>query len=218
MITRECGHNIIFTDFLVGATADDMQVDLEKIPAFESLARAPGGCGEVVVLLSVIVVTFVLCDEFGVVVVAWIQSKPDRDSKSEEGNHQRDPMLEWSAQKRTSIMTLSHENVLAQTMALAPLHARHGPSLEHFLTSYWCQDALKRWLAATEWWQTEDECWEVRHECWASEETCWVIQDDCQYWKVVHAFPRQAFTCRDTNFPASKEITPADIMARWNLM
>ena len=196
-----------------------MQVDLEAVSEATGESFAPGGCDKVVVLLSDIVVTFMLCDEFCVAVLAWIESKPNHDSKSEESNTQEGPMLERNAQKRTSIMTLSHENVLAHTMALAPLHARHSLSLERFLPSYRCQHALERWAAETECLKAEDECWEVRYE-WASEvqDKCWVIQDDCQRWEVVRAFPRQASTCRYNNLPESKEITPADIMARWNLI
>ena len=128
-------------------------------------------------------------------------------------------MLEQSAQKKTSIMTLSHVNVLVHTMALAPLHARHCLSMEHFLHLYRCQHALECWVAETECLKAEDECCEVRYE-WVSEvqDKCWVIQDNCQCWEVVHAFSRQPSTCRYTNLPESKEITPADIMARWNLI
>jgi len=181
--------------------------------AVESLS----GCGELVVLFSIIVVTFVLCDEICVVVfnpVNWIQS----DSKSEKSNPQQDPVLETGPQKpqkpeRTNIMTLSHQNVLAHTMTLVP-HARHGKSLERALTSYRCQDALKCWLAETECVESKDECWEVEFECGRASE----VQDDCPCWEVVDAFPRSCPTCSHIYVVKSKEITPADIMARWNLI
>ena len=64
---------------------------MQGLAAVEAMAAGDSlRCDEVtvVVLLSVIVVTFVLCGEFCVAVLAWIESKPDHDSKSEESNTQ----------------------------------------------------------------------------------------------------------------------------------
>jgi len=182
-----------------------MQVDLDAI-AGEGLATS--GCDEVVVLFSVIVVTFVLCDEICVVVLA-LMSKPKPESESNKVNHQRDPVLERGPQTGNHIMILSHENVLAHTMALATPHARQSQSLARLLSPYQCQDALKCWMATSkiECWEVKDDCLDMRHEGWASEV---MVQDKCQFWQIKNGTPRSWNT-------KPKEISPADIMARWNL-
>jgi len=55
-------------------------------------------------------------------------------------------------------------------------------------------------------WEVKDDCLDIRHEGWASKV---MVQDKCQFWEIKNATPRR--------YTKPKEITPADIMARWNL-
>jgi len=190
-----------------------MQVDLEAM-AGESLANS--GCDEAVVVFSVIVVTIVLCDEICVVVLA-LMSKPEPDSVSNKVNHQRDPVLERGPQNGNHIMILSHENVLAHSMALLTPHAQHSKSRARLFSPYQCQDALKFWVAETECWEVEKDCLHIENKCWTVtlevQDKCWKIEDKCQRCNV-NSSSRKYLT---HSYSKPKEITPADIMVRWNL-
>jgi len=195
---------------------------MQGLAAVEAMAAGDSlRCDEVtvVVLLSVIVATFVLCDEFFLVVFARIMSKsePDRGSKSEDCNPQQDAALQREPQKRTKVMILSHENVLAHKMALVAPHARHGQSIQRYSSPYQNQDALKCWVAETECGDAKHECLKVGYKCWSSEveNTCWENEDHGQCRVFENASPpsRSCFIY----VAKPKKITPADIMARWNL-